>query len=103
MPLSKRNEATRKLRGRHFVYDLVEDTNVRKKDNIDVVLTSYVEGIGRKGEVVSVKQHVAYDKLLLPGLAVYHTPKNVEKYSKFLDSTEDDDERHSSPFSQRVR
>lgn len=93
---------TRKLRGRHFVYDLVEDTNVRKKANIDVVLTSYVEGIGRKGEVVSVKPNVAYDKLLLPGLAVYHTPENVEKYSKFLDSAEDDDERHSSPFSQRV-
>lgn len=101
MPLSKKNQAPRKLRGRHFVYQLVEDTNIRKKPNIDVVLTSYVEGIGRKGEVVNVKPNLAYEKLLLPGLAVYHTPENVEKYSKFL-IADDDDEKHSSPFAKRV-
>lgn len=84
------------------MYDLIENTNVRKKPNIDVILTSYVEGIGRKGEVVNVKPNLAYEKLLLPGLAVYHTPENVEKYSKFLDSADDDDEKHSSPFAQRV-
>lgn len=82
---------------------MIEDTNNKKKPNIDVILTSYVEGIGRKGEVVNVKPKYAYEKLLLPGLAVYNTPANVEKYSKFLDEAGDDKEKHSSQFSLMVK
>lgn len=67
---------------------------------MELVLTSFVEGIGRKGDVVSVKPNVAYQKLLLPGFAAYATPENIEKYSRI--ETEGDDEKHSSPFAQRV-
>lgn len=63
------------------------------------VLTTFVEGIGRKGDIVSVKPGVAYNKLLLPGFATYKTPENVEKYSR---TQEDELEKHSSPFAQRV-
>jgi large subunit ribosomal protein L9 len=65
-------------------------------------LTSYVAGIGRKGEVVNVAPTFAYNKLLIPGLAAYVTPENVEKYSKLAEEDDDTEVKHSSPFAQRV-
>lgn len=82
------------------MYDLVEDTEVRKRKEIEVVLTTFVEGLGHKGDVVSVKPRYAHNMLLLPGLAVYKTEKNLEKYKK--DSDQPEAEKHSSPFVQRV-
>ena len=95
--LYKKNQKPGKLRGRHFVYDLVEDTTIKKKPNLEVVLTAFVEGVGSKGDVVSLKPNEAYNKLLLPGLAVYKTPENVAKYA-----TEKETEVHSSAYAQRV-
>lgn len=102
MPLYKKNQTARKLRGRHFCYELVEDTNVKKQPNLDVILTSYVEGVGRKGEVVNVTPTFAYNKLLLPGFATYVTPASIEKYSKAA-AEAPEEEKHSSQFAQRVR
>lgn len=34
----------RPMKARHFVYELVEDTNVRKKDPVKLILTKPVEG-----------------------------------------------------------
>lgn len=67
---------------------------------MEVVLTAFVDGIGSKGDVVSVKQNVAYNKLLLPGLAVYKTPENLVRYAKTTINT--DEIEHSSPFAQRT-
>lgn len=102
VPLYKKNQSPTKLRGRHFNYELVEDQNINKKPNIDVILTSYVAGVGRKGEIVNVTPTNAYNKLLLPGLATYVTPENIEKYSKVDSEAADDEEKHSSQFAQRV-
>lgn len=67
---------------------------------MEVVLTAFVDGIGAKGDVVSVKQHLAYNKLLLPGLAVYKTPANQARYTKA--ANDDAEIEHSSPFAQRT-
>lgn len=40
-----------------------------------------MEGLGNVGEKVCVRQNYAYDKLLIPGLAVYASPENIERYS----------------------
>lgn len=98
--MHKQNQKPHKLRAKHYIYDLVEDTTVRKRPNLDVVLTAFVDGIGDKGDVVSLKQHFAYTKLLLPGLAVYKTPENLLKYSKT--AIEKETIVHSSPFAQRT-
>ena len=68
---------------------------------MDVLLKSYVEGVGRKGEVVSVRPNFAYNKLLLPGLATYVTQENIAKYGKGDDDVSEG-VKHSSQFSQRV-
>lgn len=58
----------------------MKDTNAEKFPQIDVVLKSYVEGLGNVGDKVSVSSNYAYNKLLLPGLAVYATPDNINRY-----------------------
>ncbi|XP_055523897.1 39S ribosomal protein L9, mitochondrial [Wyeomyia smithii] len=98
--LHKKNQKPDKLRGRHFVYDLVEDTNIKKKPNLEVVLTSFVDGVGSKGDIVSLKPHVAYNQLLLPGLAVYKTPEAVVKYA--VPEQDKQKELHSSAHAART-
>lgn len=99
--LHKKNERPAKLRGRHFVYDLIEDTSSRPQMKLDLILTSFVEGVGQKGDVVTVKHNYGYNKLLLPGLAVYKTPESLEKYAS-SDRVDDDEEKHSSPYAERT-
>ncbi|XP_053946954.1 39S ribosomal protein L9, mitochondrial [Anastrepha obliqua] len=98
--LHKTNAKPKKLRAKHFIYELVEDTNVKRRPNLELVLKTYVEGVGEKGDVVSVRPNFAYNKLLLPGLAVYKTEENIKLYSK----TEEDKQTitHSSAFAQRT-
>ncbi|XP_023292405.2 39S ribosomal protein L9, mitochondrial [Lucilia cuprina] len=99
-PLHKANQKPKKMRGRHHIYELVEDTNTKKQKEIEVVLKTFVEGVGGKGDVISLKPNFAYNKLLLPGLAVYKTDENVAKYGK--KENEKVDLEHSSPFAQRT-
>lgn len=58
----------------------MKDTNTEKLPQIEVILKSYVEGLGNVGDKITVNSNYAYDKLLLRGLAVYATPDNIKKY-----------------------
>lgn len=40
-----KNPRTRRLKARHFLYDFVEDTNVRKQEPVKVILKTSVEGV----------------------------------------------------------
>lgn len=101
VPLAKKNEATTKLRGRHFCYILEENTDYTKQPDMEVILTEYVAGLGKKGEVVKVRPNIAYYQLLMLGRAAYATPANIEKYSKMAQETEAED-LHSSKYAQKV-
>lgn len=98
--LHKTNAPPKKYRAKHFIYDLVEDTLSKKSENIEVVLTQFVEGVGDKGDIVSMKAHFAYNNLLLPGFAVYKTEETVAKYTKT--EAEKTTVVHSSPYAQRT-
>jgi large subunit ribosomal protein L9 len=78
--LTRKGYPLKKLRTRNYLYELVKNTNCEKKPDLDIILTSYVDGLGNVGDRVSVKPGYAYNNLLLPGLAVYATPENIEKY-----------------------
>ncbi|KAL7019786.1 hypothetical protein ACKWTF_011247 [Chironomus riparius] len=99
--LHKKNEKPRKLRGKHYNYVMVEDSNTKKQPDVEVVLKQFVSGIGRKGEVVKLRPNYAYNHLLLTGLADYVTPENVEKYKPKL-GEDNEEENHSSQFAQRT-
>lgn len=84
--LHRKGEEPKRLKRRNYIYELVTNTDIEKHQNIEVILRSYIEGLGNIGEKVSVRPSYAYNKLLLPGLAVYASPENIEKYwSKNVD------------------
>lgn len=43
-PLHKKTGKVPKMKGRHFVYDLVEDTNLRKATDMKIILSQFVDG-----------------------------------------------------------
>lgn len=96
--LNKKGGLPKPLRARHFVYDFVEDGNVIKKPDISIILTDYVDGVGYKGDVVSLSPYKAYNKYLLSGLGVYDTPENRIKY----DTEARLNEERQSPYIQRT-
>uniref|UniRef100_A0A9L0T0U9 Large ribosomal subunit protein bL9m n=1 Tax=Equus caballus TaxID=9796 RepID=A0A9L0T0U9_HORSE len=70
------------LHRRHRVYKLVEDTKHRPKDNLELILTQSVEGLGVRGDLVSVKKSVGRNQLLPQGLAVYASPENRKLFEE---------------------
>lgn len=59
-----------------------------------------MDGIGDKGDIVSLKPNLAYNNLILNNLAVYKTPEAIQKYAQV--ETEKVEKVHSSPFAQRT-
>lgn len=81
-PLHKLGQPPRKLRARHFIYEVVKNTNLDPPVELDLILTKYVADLGYPGDCVSVKANEAYENLLLPGLAVYASPENLNRYKE---------------------
>ncbi|XP_068236145.1 large ribosomal subunit protein bL9m [Palaemon carinicauda] len=100
LPLSNMHKRTRLMKGRNYLYEVVENTVTRKDDPVKVILTSSVEGLGSKGDVIETTPHKARNRLLLPGLAVYASPENLEKYSN-LKGVQTEDQA-SSVFAKKL-
>lgn len=100
VPTAKQGGDPKPLKARHFIYDLIRDENMQKQSDMEVILTSYVEGLGNIGDKVRVKPYKAYNELLLPGLAVYASPENVDKYKDY--DRKEDDIQYSSKTAQIV-
>ncbi|KAJ8925676.1 hypothetical protein NQ315_009522 [Exocentrus adspersus] len=91
--LNKQGRPPKNISGRHYIYDVVEQKHSQKDPEIDLILTTYVDGLGNVGDKISVTRTKAYNNLLLPGLAVYASPENLEKYKDYVY----EGEPHSSP------
>lgn len=100
VPLAKHGGERKRLKARHYIYDLIKDEHVQNQPDMEVILTSYVEGLGNIGDKVSVRPHKAYNDLLLPRLAVYASPENIEKYKDY--EKKEDDVKYSSKTAQIV-
>jgi len=68
---------------RHFRYDVVEETDAEPAD-IKVLLLKSSEEFGRRGQIRSINARIARQELLLPGLGIYASPYNLEKYKKIV-------------------
>jgi len=79
----RKNGPVKALKAKTYVYELVKNTDtLPKTESIEMILTGYVDGLGHAGELVKMKPIAAYNRLLLPGLAVYNTPENLKKYAQ---------------------
>lgn len=89
-----------KLKHRHFIYDIVETPESKKHKSLDVILLDYVEGFGERGDRMTLKHSIAYNKLILPGLATYASPENIAKFADL--NKEDRRAKFSTPFVERT-
>lgn len=96
--LHRKGHNPRPLKSKHFVYDLIEDGNTIRKPDVKLILTDYVEGIGFKGDLVTVRPNRGYRELILPGLAVHDNPENREIYGTNVKLLE----KRRSPFIERT-
>lgn len=99
--MHKKGGPKKSLRPRHYIYDVIKNTNCEKQPHIDIILTRFVDGLGNAGDKVTVPQNYGYINLLLPGWAVYATPENLEKYKDYVHNT--DVVKYSSPQAKIVR
>lgn len=79
-PLNKKCGRKRNLRPKYFIYELVKHVETIKHEPIQLVLTSNVNKIGLKGQIVSLKPERAYNDVILPKLGLYATEENIKKY-----------------------
>ncbi|CAK9814046.1 39S ribosomal protein L9, mitochondrial [Anthophora quadrimaculata] len=100
--LHKKYERTTRLTHKHFIYELVEDTNTKKQKMIDVILLKTIEEYGEKGQMIKVPSIKGYETLILPKLATYASPENIKKY--FIEDAfiNKDIDEHSSRFVERT-
>merc|ERR1711928_37645 len=101
--LDKQNRMPKPLKTKNFVYELVEHVDSKKEPNLELILTHYVEGIGMKGDVVTVRPHFGRRKLLMQGLAVYASSENLKKFADQKSSGDRQELKHSSRFSELTR
>lgn len=84
-PISINKKGTtfpKKLRRRDFVYEIVAKPSLKDLPNINLILTKYAPGFGERGTFLTIDQITGYQKLLLPGFAVYASPDEIQKFSK---------------------
>ncbi|KAH7945640.1 hypothetical protein HPB49_013433 [Dermacentor silvarum] len=79
----------RLLTKENYIYVCDEITEDKKKPNIDIILTQFVEGLGNKWDIVSVRPFYGLLKLIVPGLALYATPENLKLREKMRVGMED--------------
>lgn len=66
---------------------MVEYKGHEVQPDINVLLTASVEGIGEKGEIVSMRPNAAYNKVLLPGFGTYSEIKADETKERLVSET----------------
>lgn len=73
----------RHLTSLNYQYKLCGTPSHNEKwGEVELMLTEYVEGIGHKGEIVSVPRHDAYYSLLPTKRAVYPTEELIELFAE---------------------
>jgi len=63
----------------YFRYETVKETDAEPND-IKIILLKSSEEFGKRGQILTLNARIARQELLLPGLAVYASPENLNKY-----------------------
>uniref|UniRef100_A0A915L1S5 Large ribosomal subunit protein bL9m n=1 Tax=Romanomermis culicivorax TaxID=13658 RepID=A0A915L1S5_ROMCU len=66
-------------------YTNIRNTMTEKMPSAKIILIKNVDGIGKAGEIVTVRSHMLREFYFPSGSAVYASPYNIEKYSKLKD------------------
>lgn len=89
------------MKQRHRVYKVVDRVHSKPTPDITCVLTDSVEGVGIRGDTVTVKRRLFRGRLYPAGLAVYASPENLDKFSGVdVDNNEREEEKRLGVFGQ---
>lgn len=69
-----------RIKSENFHLKLIECKHTKKAGECEIILTDFVEGIGRKGELVKIHRKLANTDLIPSGLAVYPTEEYLELF-----------------------
>jgi len=94
--IGKKGRQPKRLKGLHHIYDFEEFTEVQPTPPLKLILTEFVDGLGTKGEVVTVGKQFGRYNLLLSNRAVYASPENLEIWEKYRKEGKDDDKPYST-------
>lgn len=65
------------------LYKLLKVVDVVKyPEDMQCILTDFVDGIGIRGDIVTVKREMFHSELFPAGLAVYASPENIEEFEE---------------------
>lgn len=78
-----------KLKRSEYVYILEENTNIKPAGKMDVILATDIEGLGFKGDIVTVEKRLARNYMFPSGVADYVCPENLIKYEPIVKENED--------------
>lgn len=98
-PLLRENIINKYRDPADYIYDYVEDTDLRPSKPIKVLLINHVDELGVPGDIVEVDQERARFELILSGLATYASPFNLKKYQNLIEKRDKERIGPSSPFS----
>ncbi|XP_005103172.1 39S ribosomal protein L9, mitochondrial [Aplysia californica] len=65
------------------LYKILREVEIVKyPEEIQCILTDFVEGVGIRGDVVTVKRDFFHEELFPAGMAVYASPDNIEEFEE---------------------
>ncbi|XP_065566062.1 large ribosomal subunit protein bL9m-like isoform X2 [Artemia franciscana] len=91
------------IRPRNYIYDDIVKTESTRRPDVQLILTDLVEGLGKKGDLITVRPHIARDRLLPQGSAVYASPENLKKFGISERALESLNEQQSKLTSAKTR
>jgi len=65
-------------------YEVIEEDADAEIPPVKVILMKTMEDFGKKGQVVTLPAERVHKELLLPGLAIYASSENLEKYANIV-------------------
>lgn len=81
-----------------YIYDVIEDTNMRKYGKMKVILLDHVEELGVPGDIVEVQIPYGRFQLISAKRADYYCDYNLKKYKDLIESGAADRVGPSSAF-----
>ncbi|KAI0237956.1 39S ribosomal protein L9, mitochondrial [Lamellibrachia satsuma] len=77
------------LKRREYIYSIEENTDLKPAGNMTVILVKDVEGVGLRGQVLTVTKKLARNVLIPTSAAIYASPENLMKNEEERKNIED--------------
>lgn len=69
---------------RRYEVEISDDEEKTAETPIKIILLKSLEDYGKRGQILSIPRHLALKDLLLPGLAIYASPENLNIYKDII-------------------